>query len=211
MKLINKIIENLGFLFYALVLLALIASGINPQERFTWYLEVLWMFPALAIVAILWLKGIHFSKLLQFVMFLQAMILICGGYYTYGLVPLGEWMKEVFGFSRNHYDRIAHLSQGFFPAIMYRELFVRNKAVNTKFWTEIFVFASCVAFSAIFELVEFAAAHIWGAEADAFLGMQGDIWDAQYDILMCAIGALLSILLLSKLHYKILKRFDVQK
>jgi len=95
-------------------------------------------------------------------------------------------------------------AQGFFPAILYRELFVCNKATNGRFWTEAFVFASCMAFSGIFELIEFSAAQIWGKGADAFLGMQGDIWDAQYDILMCGIGTVLSILLLGRLHYKIL-------
>ena len=206
MKLINTFIKNLGFILYAATVLALVASGIKPADRFTWWLEVLWMFPALLVITVLWLKGIKLSRLLQLAMFLHALILIYGGYYTYELAPLGEWMKEVFGFTRNHYDRIGHLAQGFFPAVLYRELFLRNKAVNGRFWTEAFVFASCMAFSGIFELIEFAAAHIWGAGADAFLGTQGDIWDAQYDMLMCAIGTLLSIFCLSSLHYSILKK-----
>ncbi len=206
MKIINAFINNMGFILYFAVLLVLIASGINPHDKFTWRLEVLWMFPALFVVAVLWLKDIKLSWLLQLAMFAQAMILIYGGYYTYELAPLGEWMKEVFGFTRNHYDRIGHVAQGFFPAILYRELFVRNKATNGRFWTEAFVFASCMAFSGLFELIEFSSAHIWGAGADAFLGTQGDVWDAQQDMLMCAIGVPLSILLLSNLHYKILAK-----
>jgi len=206
MKLINLLIKNIGFIFYFTILLVLILSGIKPYDYFTWRLEVLWLFPALLIIAILWFKGIKFTWLLQLVMFIQALILIYGGHYTYEHVPLGEWMKGAFGFTRNHYDRFAHLTQGIFPAILYRELFIRNKATNGRFWTETFVFASCIAFSALFELVEFASAHIWGNGADAFLGTQGDVWDAQNDISMCAIGVVISILLLSKFHYKILKK-----
>lgn len=204
MKLINALIKNMGFIFYFTVLLVLIISGIKPYDAFTWRLEALWLFPALLVIAILWLKGIKFSWLLQLAMFTQALILIYGGHYTYEHVPLGEWMKGVFGFSRNHYDRIGHLAQGFFPAILYRELFVCNNATRGRFWTETFIFASCVAFSGLFELLELASAKLWGEGANAFLGTQGDIWDAQYDILMCAIGVIISILLLSNLHYKIL-------
>lgn len=206
MKLINLLVKNIGFIFYFAVLLFLIISGINPYDDFTWRLEVLWLFPALMIIAILWFKGIKFTWLLQLAMFIQALILIYGGHYTYEHVPLGEWMKGAFGFTRNHYDRIGHLAQGFFPAILYRELFVRNKATKGRFWTEAFIFASCMAFSGLFELLEFAAAHAWGDGADAFLGTQGDIWDAQYDIFMCAIGTVISILFLSNIHYKILAK-----
>jgi len=204
MKLINLFIKNIGFVLYFTVLIILIISGIDPYDDFTWRLEVIWVFLALLVVAILWFKGVKLSWLLQLAMFVQALILIYGGHYTYEHVPLGEWMKEVFGFSRNHYDRIGHLAQGFFPAILYRELFVRHNAAKNHFWTEAFIFASCMAFSGIFELIEFAGAHIWGAGADAFLGTQGDVWDAQYDILMCLIGVIISILCLSNLHYKIL-------
>lgn len=206
MKLIKTFAENFGFILYALAVLALVASGIWPEDRFTWWLEVSWMFPALLTLAILWYKDIKLSWLLQLALFLHALVLIYGAHYTYELVPLGEWMQEVFGFSRNHYDRIGHLAQGVFPAILYRELFLRKQAVNGRFWTEAFVFASCMAFSGIFELIEFAAAQIWGTGADAFLGSQGDIWDAQYDMLMCMIGSLLSIFCLSNLHCSILRK-----
>jgi len=127
MKIINVFIKNMGFVLYFAVLVILILSGINPHDKFTWRLEVLWMFPALFVIAVLWLKDIRFSWLLQLAMFVQAMILIYGGYYTYELAPFGEWMKGAFGFTRNHYDRLGHIAQGFFPAILYRELFVCHK------------------------------------------------------------------------------------
>jgi len=211
MKLINLLVKNIGFIFYFAILLLLIISGIKPYDYFTWRLEVLWLFPALLTIAILWFKGIKFTWLLQVAMFAQALILIYGGHYTYEHVPLGEWMKGIFGFSRNHYDRIGHLAQGFFPAILYRELFVRHNATKGKFWTEAFVFASCLAFSGLFEIFEFATAHIWGEGANAFLGSQGDVWDAQYDMLMCLIAVPFSMLLLGSLHYKILAKIKNKK
>lgn len=211
MKLINIFIKNMGFIFYFTILIVLIISGIEPYDYFTWRLEVIWVVPALLVVAILWFKGIKLSWLLQLAMFIQALILIYGGHYTYEHVPLGEWMKEVFGFTRNHYDRLGHLAQGFFPAILYREIFLRNNATKNRFWTEAFIFASCMAFSGLFEVFEFAAAHIWGEGADAFLGTQGDVWDAQYDMLMCLIGIPISMLLLGNLHYKILAKIKINK
>ena len=206
MKLINLFVKNMGFIFYFTILLVLIISGISPYDHFTWRLEVLWMFPALAIIAVLWYKKVEFSWLLKLVMFIQAFIVIYGAHYSYELTPLGEWMKEVFGFSRNHYDRLGHFAQGFFPAILYREIFICNKATKNRFWTEIFVFTACMTFSALFEVLEFAAAAVWGSGADAFLGTQGDIWDAQNDMFMCMLGVPFSFLLLGNLHYKILKK-----
>ena len=181
------------------------------MDRITWYLECLWLFPALIIITVLWFKKIHFTWLLQLAMFLHALILIYGGHYTYEMTPLGEAMKVAFGFTRNHYDRIGHLAQGFFPAIIYRELFVRNNAMKNKFWTECMVFASCMAFAGIFELMEFSAAKAFGSDADYFLGFQGDMWDTQYDILLCGVGTILSMLTLGKLHYKVIKQFKEKK
>lgn len=215
MKKITKYLKfcfaNMGYFFYFTILLILIGSGINPYDKFTWRLEVMWMFPALFIIAVLWYKKIEFSWLLKVIMFIQSLLLIYGGYYSYEFAPMGEWMKEAFGFTRNHYDRIGHFTQGFFPAIMYREMFVRSNATNGKFWTETFVFAACLAFSAFFEIVEFGAAYTWGSGADAFLGTQGDIWDAQNDMFMCALGALVSIACMRKSHYRILDKFQKRK
>jgi putative membrane protein len=114
-------------------------------------------------------------------------------------------MKGAFGFTRNNYDRLGHLAQGFFPAVLFREVIFRRDVAKKGLWTEIFVFSVCMAFTAIFELIEFAAALTFSSGADAFLGSQGDVWDAQWDMTMCGVGALLSIALLRKIHLKELK------
>lgn len=194
-----------GYLLYIIVLLFLFISGISPVDRFVWWLEVSWVIVGLIILLTLYLRKIELTLFLKWALFLHAMILIYGAWYTYELVPMGEWMKEIYLSNRNNYDRIGHLAQGFFPAILFREILFRNNAVKKGFWMEFFIFALCMAFSAIFEIIEFAAAITFGAASNAYLGSQGDIWDAQWDMVMCAIGALSSIFICRHLHIKQLK------
>ena len=195
----------IGYILYAAVLIFLLISGIAPVDRFTWELEVSWVILGLVVVTYLYFCQIKYTLILKSALFLHAMILIYGAWYTYELVPLGEWMKEIFHFSRNNYDRIGHIAQGLFPAILYREVLFRHHAVKQGFWMGLFIFALCMGFSAIFEIIEFSAAMAFGAASDAYLGSQGDIWDAQWDMIMCGIGALSSILIFRRLHLKQLK------
>ncbi len=195
-----------GFILYFITLIFLIISGINPVDTFTWWLEISWVILGLILCAMLYIKKIEITIILKYALFAHAVILIYGGWYTYELVPLGELMKEIFGFTRNNYDRIGHFAQGFFPVILYRELLFRYKPVKPGLCMEWFIFTGCFAFSAFFELLEFGSAKLFGSASDAFLGMQGDIWDAQWDMLMCGIGCLASILLLRQLHIKFLKK-----
>ena len=196
----------LGPCLYALVLLFLLASGLAPYDRFTWWLEVAWVIAGLAAVAALWRRGVRFTLSLKIAMFLHAAILIYGGLYTYERVPLGEWMKTAFGFARNHYDRIGHFAQGFFPAILAREILVRRKVVPSTPWRELFVFALCMAFTGIFEILEYLSALAFGAASDAYLGSQGDVWDAQNDMILCAVGTILSVLAWRRWHERDLRQ-----
>ena len=192
----------MGYVFYSVVLLFLLISGITAHDLFTWTLEISWVVLGLIVIACLFFRKIRFTLILKWAFFLHAMILIYGAWYTYELVPLGEWSKEVFHFTRNNYDRIGHVAQGLFPAILYRELLFRYNAVKKGWWMELFVFALCMAFTAIFEIIEFSAAMAFGAASDAYLGSQGDIWDAQWDMIMCGIGTILSILFFRRLHLR---------
>jgi putative membrane protein len=192
-----------GIILYTVLWLVLIASGIHPYDRQTWVMEVFWVFGGLILFAVLYFKNIKLTPLVGILLFIHALILIYGGHYTYEKVPLGFWMQEWFGFVRNNYDRIGHFAQGFIPAILFREIFARNKVINgRRWWLTIVVFASCVAFSALFELLEFASAMALGSGADNYLGSQGDIWDAQWDMLYCAIGSVISLVVFSNLHDK---------
>jgi putative membrane protein len=115
-------------------------------------------------------------------------------------VPLGFWMQRVFGFSRNHYDRIGHLAQGFVPAIIAREILIRRSPLTGGKWLFFVVLCVCLAISACYEFIEWWSALIGGSAADAFLGTQGDPFDTQADMFMALIGALTAQVLLAGVH-----------
>ena len=153
-------------------------------------------------------KGVPLSTPLKIALFIHSLILIYGGWYTYELTPLGDAVSAVFGFDRNHYDRLGHFAQGLFPAMLYREVLVRAMAVTGKWWRELFVFALAMAFSALFEIIEFLSVLSFGAASNAYLGSQGDIWDAQWDMVYCGLGALVCIVFFSKWHCRMIKKLN---
>ncbi len=188
-----------------LALLALVVSGIGPKDRFTWLLEVA---PVLIGAPILVATARRFplTPLLCGLLFLHALVLMLGGHYTYAEVPLGEWAKAAFGFARNHYDRLGHLMQGFVPAILAREILLRKTPLPRGGWLLVLTTSVCLAFSALYELIEWATALATGEAAEAFLGTQGDPWDTQWDMFLALCGALLAQALLSRLHDRQLAR-----
>lgn len=188
---------ELGLLLSLVVLLVL--SGIHPHDYFTWVLEV---FPVLIGVPILvWVyPRFRFTRLVYTLLWLHAIILMVGGHYTYAQVPLGFWMEHAFGFARNHYDRIGHFAQGFIPALLAREIFIRTSPLRESRWLPFVVICFCLAFSAFYELIEFWTALASGSAATDFLGTQGDPWDTQWDMQLALIGAIVSLLTLSRVH-----------
>lgn len=191
-------------LFSGASLLILLVSWGLSLDRFTWVLEV---FPILVGFPILVITYPRFqlTRMLYAMLLLHFGILAWGGIYTYAQVPLGFWMQDWFGFARNHYDRIGHFAQGFIPAILTRELLLRTSPLQPGKWLNFITVSICLAISAVYELIEWWAAASQGASADAFLGSQGDIWDAQWDMFLCLIGATLSVALLRKAHDRALK------
>ena len=198
-------------LLYCIVVGFLIVSGINPADRFTWYLEVSWVLLGLIVLLVFNFKGNHITWLLAGCLFAHALILIYGGWYTYEKVPLGFWVSDLLGIERNHYDRLGHFVQGFVPAVLVREILIRNKVVVGRWWRELIVFAFIMAFTGIFEILEFAAAKAFGHGADAFLGSQGDVWDAQWDMLLCGVGGIVSAVLLSRWHERQIEKLGYRQ
>jgi putative membrane protein len=188
-----------------LALVALVVSGIGPKDRPTWVLEVA---PVLIGVPILVATSRRFplTPLVYRLLFFHALVLVVGGHYTYAEVPLGEWAKRAFGFARNHYDRLGHVTQGFVPAILAREVLLRRTPLRPGAWLLTLVTSICLAVSAIYELFEWATALVSGEAAAAFLGTQGDVWDTQWDMFLALCGALLAQALLSRLHDRQLAR-----
>lgn len=182
-----------------LVLAALVYTGIAPHDRLTWSMEVLPVVIALPLAIATW-RSFPLTPLLYRLIFLHALILILGGYYTYARVPPGFWFAELFDLQRNHYDRLGHLAQGFIPAILAREILVRRSPLAGTRWLPFVVVCVCLAFSAFFELIEWWSALVLGADATAYLATQGDPWDTQWDMFLALAGAVLALATLSRLH-----------
>ena len=200
---------------YELTLLAIVAvvfvwSGIRPHDRFTWVLEV---FPViLGIPVLIYVyPRFRFTPLVYTLIALHAVILMVGGKYTYAEVPLGFWLRDAFGFARNHYDRIGHFVQGFIPAMVAREILVRRSPLRGSRWLPFLVVCFCLAFSAFYELIEFWTALATGSAAEAFLGTQGDPWDTQWDMMLALIGAVTALVVLSRWHDRQLERLSPRR
>jgi len=182
-----------------LVVAVFIWSLINPHDYFTWVLEV---FPAVSGVAVL--IGIYprfkFTNLVYILISIHAVILMVGGHYTYAEVPLFNWIRDTFGLARNHYDRVGHFAQGFVPAMIAREVLIRRSPLRQGGWLSFIVVCIALAISASYELIEWAAAELTGTAATAFLGTQGDVWDTQWDMFLCLIGALIALITLRGLQ-----------
>ena len=188
-----------------LITVALALSGLAPYNRGTWWLEI---FPILIGVPILVATYRRFplTTLVYTLLAIHALVLMLGGHYTYARVPLGFWAQDLFGFARNHYDRLGHFAQGFVPAILVREILLRTSPLRRGRWLFVLVTAVCLAFSACYEFIEWGAALAGGESADAFLGTQGDVWDTQWDMFFALIGAITAQLTLGKVHDRALKK-----
>jgi len=188
---------RVGLLFAALAVM--VWSVIRPHDLFTWVLEV---FPFLIALPILLATARSFplTPLAYTLIAIHATILMVGGHYTYAEVPLGYWIEHAFGFGRNHYDRIGHFAQGFVPAIIAREILIRRGVVRRSGWLPFLVVCFCLALSALYEEIEWWTAEATGSAAEAFLGMQGDPWDTQWDMFFALVGAISSLLTLSRFH-----------
>lgn len=180
-------------------LAALLASGWQPYDRATWWMEIA---PALIALPVLWLSARRFplTGLALALIGFHGLVLMLGGAYTYARVPIGFTVQDWFDLARNPYDRFGHLMQGFVPAIVLRELLVRLGGLRRGLLLAVLVLACCLAVSATYELIEFGAAMALGQGAEEFLGTQGDPWDTQWDMLMCLVGAVLALITLSGAH-----------
>ena len=177
----------------------LIWSGVQPQDYVTWMLEVM---PAVVGFAVLAATRRRFplTPLAYVLILAHCIILMVGGHYTYAEVPLFDWIRDWFDLQRNNYDKVGHFVQGFVPAIIAREILVRNAIVTGKTWMSFIIVCVCLAISAFYELIEWWVAILSEEAAEAFLGTQGYVWDTQSDMMYALIGAIMALALLSRLH-----------
>jgi putative membrane protein len=173
-------------------------SGLWPKERFTWLMEV---FPAIigGAVLIATYRRFQFTTLTYFVVWIFSLILMCGGHWTYAEVPVGNWVRDALGLSRNHFDRLGHFFQGVVPAMLARELLLRTSPLRPGKWLFTICVALSLAISASYELFEWQYAVVCGGkQAESFLGSQGDFWDAQNDMFLALTGAVFSMVFLAR-------------
>jgi len=189
----------LGAAWLTIFFAVLAWSAWQPYDYPTWWLEVL---PALLALIVLATTRRRFplTPLSYWLILLHAVILMVGGHYTYAEVPLGDWVRELTEGTRNNYDKLGHLAQGFIPAVVIREVLVRNRVVARPAWLPLFVVSLCLAISALYELVEWWVALLSQEAAESFLGTQGYVWDTQSDMFWALLGAVLALAALSGLQ-----------
>jgi putative membrane protein len=184
-------------------------SGIEPHDtRLTWVLETFPVMIALPVILLTY-KRFPLTNLAYTLIAIHAMILMLGGHYSYAKVPLGFWMEDWFGWMRNNYDKIGHFMQGFGPAVYTREIIARTSPLRRGKWLAFVSIAVPLAFSALYEIVEWLASLSNPTDTEAFLGTQGYIWDTQSDMFWCLMGSIIALVLLTKLHNKCLLRIGV--
>ena len=195
-----------------LVLLAAVSavivwSGWRPYDRLTWWLEAS---PGIAGIIVLarTYSRFRFTTLCYTLIALHICVLCVGGHYTYARVPLFDWLQPIFGWHRNHYDRLGHLMQGFVPAMIAREILIRLEVLMRKKWLIFLVLSICLGISAVYELIEWATALISGAASIDFLATQGDVWDTQSDMFFAFIGALSALVFLSAFHDRAIRKLE---
>jgi putative membrane protein len=200
--------NGLSVVYLCACVMILLVSYVFSRDKLIWVLEV---FPILLGLPILLLtcRKFRFTNFLYFFLVIHISIMAVGAIYTYAKVPFGFWMQEWFGFSRNHYDRIGHFAQGFVPALLTREMLLRTSPLRRGKWLFFIVVCVCLAVSALYELMEFGYAVLAGESSESFLGSQGDVWDAQWDMSFALIGSIAAMVFMPKLHDRFLMKISV--
>jgi putative membrane protein len=195
----------LKFTWLTIFLVCLAGSGWQPHDYTAWWLEVA---PALvALIVLVVIRNVFpLTPLAYGLILAHCVILMVGGHYTYAEVPLGDWVADWTGGERNNYDKLGHFAQGFIPAIVIREILIRNRVVARRGWLSLIVVSICLAFSAFYELVEWWVALLSEEAADSFLGTQGYIWDTQSDMFLALVGAIMAMALLGRVHDRQIRR-----
>ena len=192
----GKVWKTFPMILLLLALAVAIWSVINVQDTYlTWVLEaapaIVWI-----LVLILIYKRFRFPNWMYAVMCLHIIVLLVGAHYSYAEVPLGEWMKQWFGFTRNNYDKIGHFMQGFTPTLMAVEILRRKTALKSFGWLGFLSFCVAMMITAVYEIIEWLASLSNPTDTEAFLGTQGYIWDTQSDMFCCLLGSVCALVVM---------------
>lgn len=199
-------------LFLLMVVIAVfIWSVIKPAGYLIWALEVSPAIVGLIIVMATYNK-FRLTTLSYVIITVLAISMFIGGHYIYSKVPLFEWIKDSYDLKRNHYDRFGHLLKGLF-AIVLREILLRKTELTKGPWLFTIVISMSLAIAAVYEIIEWSVSKITkgGKASKDFLGTQGDIWDTQWDMLWALVGSIVALLILSRLHDRLLKKEGIKE
>jgi putative membrane protein len=184
-----------------------VAMAINPLDRHDWMLENVLVILFVVLVAATY-RQLPLSRISYTLIFLFLTLHEIGSHYTYALVPYDDWFRsmtgtglnELLGFERNHFDRFTHFAYGLLLAYPIREIFIRIAEVKG-FWSYFLPLDLTMSTSMLYELVEWGAAEFFGGElGQAYLGTQGDVWDAHKDMALASLGALIAMSLTAGLN-----------
>ena len=195
------------YFLLSIFFISLLASVSNPKEGFTCFLEVIPAIIGFLILAFTF-KKFRFTYFTYTLILIHCIILFVGGHYTYAEVPFFDYIKEVFHQSRNNYDKVGHFAQGLVPAMIIRELFIRKQVIQNQSFFNFIIVSICLAISAAYEFIEWFVSIATGDGGDAFLGTQGYVWDTQSDMLFATIGAIVGLILFSKIQDKQIQKID---
>ncbi|WP_174731785.1 DUF2238 domain-containing protein [Mesobacillus harenae] len=203
----NKNSTKTHLILFSLALAVLIWSAINTSGYRIWLLESA---PGIILLLITFItyKRFRFTTLSYGIIVLSAIIMFIGAKYTYSEVPLFNWLKDTYDFiDRNHYDRFGHFLKGLF-AIVIREIIIRQTSVKKGPWLYSITISFVLSIAALYEIIEWLVSKLTndGEAAKDFLGTQGDIWDTHWDMFLALLGTLVALLLLSRLHDRLLKK-----
>lgn len=197
----TQTVKPIYWVYLLIFLVVGIWSGIGAFDPVLWLLEA-GMCVAGLIVLICTYKRFPLTDITYFFILVHTIVLFVGAHYSYAEVPAFNWLRDELGMQRNNFDKVGHFMQGFVPAFIAREIFIRLNILNKKSWLSFIVVCICLAISAFYELIEWWVAILSNDGAEAFLGTQGYEWDTQSDMFLAMIGAICMITLFSKLQDK---------
>lgn len=199
--------DRLPAALLALLLIVCVATAIAPPAgRLNWALEVVPGLVEVAALAALY-RRFRASDLVYVTLFVHVLVLVYGGFYTYAGTPLGNWARDTFHLSRNHYDRVGHLALGFVPTLLIREVLLRTSPLERGRWLSAITLSIAFSIGAFWELIEWwTTLVVAGDVGSAFLGSQGDVWDAQWDMFLVGVGSASALALLGGAHDRSMAR-----
>jgi putative membrane protein len=189
----------------AIFFLGLVWSGINPRNYSHWVGEAAPPVIGLIILATTF-KKFRYTTFTYSIILFSCCLMFIGAHYTFSRVPLFDWIRDYFGQDRNNFDKFGHFIQGILPVLITRELFLRRKIMTDYKWISFISFCICMATTSVYELIEFIACLIAGKNPITFLGTQGYVWDSQSDMFYAAMGGLVLLLFLRKMHDRIIEK-----